>query len=111
MVAREILERVARADGERLQRAVSGLVSGAYTVKVTERSEQGVAGYVANGDGKEYAVVLTPAVTTCSCPDSMYRHKVCKHQVILALHVVRTPEEQPSEGERKSDDVAQVRNG
>lgn len=78
--------------GERLQRAVSGLVSGEYEVTVARQEERHVAGYAKNG--KEYGVVLTDTMTACSCPDSMYRHVTCKHQAMLALYVLRYPEEE-----------------
>ncbi len=99
MVAKEILEKVAQADQERTLRAIQGLTSGAYEVKVTRQEEGHVAGYVRNG--REYGVVLTSEMTTCSCPDSMYRGKTCKHQTMLALHVIQHPREEPTEGERR----------
>ncbi len=77
-----VIERVSK---ERLQRAVSGLVSGEYEVVVIRREEGYVAGYVKNGNS--YDVTLTDTITSCSCPDSMYRHQVCKHQAMLALKV------------------------
>jgi hypothetical protein len=42
--------------------------------------------------GTEYGVVLTPKRAFCSCKDSLVRHTICKHAVILALHVIRTPQ-------------------
>jgi SWIM zinc finger len=36
-------------------------------------------------------VVLTDGCAFCSCKDSMFRHTICKHAVVLALHVVRSP--------------------
>src|SRR5262249_46854846 len=74
-----------------LQKAVEGLVSGAYTITVTEQGERQIRGFVANGDGKEYGVVLTAGQTFCSCRDAMYRKGICKHAVALALYVIRTP--------------------
>jgi predicted nucleic acid-binding Zn finger protein len=82
---------LATVEKGRLQKAVEGLVSGAYTITVTGQSEAEVSGFVANGDGTQYGVVLTEARAFCSCPDSMFRHTVCKHAAGLALHVIRTP--------------------
>ena len=76
MVTQTILEKV---EGQRLQKAVEGLVSGAYTITVTEQSETEIRGFVANGDGKQYGVVLSEGQAFCSCPDAMYRKVVCKH--------------------------------
>ena len=45
---------------------------------------------VKNGDGIEYGVMLTEALTACSCKDSLYRGGICKHGVAVALHVLRT---------------------
>ena len=88
MVATTIL---AKVDGQRLQRAVEGLVNGAYSITLTGQTEAETRGFVANGDGKQYGVVLTEGQPFCSCPDAMYRKTVCKHAVALALHVIRTP--------------------
>ena len=80
------IEKVAeRVSKERLQRAVSGLMSGEYQVVVTRQEEGYVTGYVRNGNS--YDVTLTNTITSCSCPDSVYRHQVCKHQAMLALKV------------------------
>jgi len=101
MVATKVL---AKADGKRLEKAVSGFVSGAYEVTVTRRSEGEIRGFVKNGDGKEYGVALTEGEQGfCSCKDALYRGVTCKHAVILALYVIRHPQEQPLEGEHKPD--------
>src|SRR5262244_1448126 len=97
MVTQAIL---AKVDGPRLQKAVEGLVSGAYIVSVTEQGETEVRGFVANGDGKQYGVVLTEEHAFCSCPDAMYRKAVCKHAAALALHVIRAPKVEAEEEER-----------
>jgi uncharacterized Zn finger protein len=95
MVATTVL---AKVDGKRLQKAVEGLVGGAYEVKVTRHSEGEVRGFVKNGDGKEYGVALTEGESFCSCKDSLYRGIACKHSVALALYVIRNPQ-----GEHKPD--------
>src|SRR5215510_174803 len=77
---------LATVEKGRLAKAAQGYASSAYAITVTGQSEAEVSGFVANGDGKEYGVVLTAARTFCSCPDSMFRHTVCKHAVVLALH-------------------------
>jgi len=82
---------LATVEPQRLLKATEGFVSGAYTITVTGQREAEVSGFVANGDGQEYGVVLTHGRAFCSCPDSMFRHTTCKHAVILALHVIRTP--------------------
>src|SRR5262249_37360384 len=82
---------LATVEPGRLAKAAEGYASGAYTITVTGQSEAQVSGFVANGDGKQYGVVLTEARAFCSCPDSMFSHTVCKHAVVLALHVIRTP--------------------
>src|SRR5713226_10489255 len=88
---------LAKVDGQRLQRAVDGLVSGTYTITLTGQSEQEIRGFVANGDGKEYGVVLSEGHAFCSCKDAMYRKVVCKHAVALALHAIRNQRtEQPA---------------
>lgn len=83
---------LAHVEGQRLQKAVEGLVNGAYTVTVASRTETEIRGFVANGDGREYGVVLTETKASCSCRDAMFRHAVCKHAVILALHTIRNPQ-------------------
>jgi hypothetical protein len=98
---------LAKVDGQRLQKAVDGLVSGTYSITVAERSEQEIRGFVANGDGKEYGVVLNEGQAFCSCKDAMYRKGICKHAVVLALHVIRSPQadRQPAEAEAEEQPV------
>jgi uncharacterized Zn finger protein len=83
---------LAKIEGSRLQKAVDGLISGAYTINVTGQSDTEVSGFVTNGEGPQYGVVLTEGRAFCSCPDAMFRHTICKHAAVLALHVIRTPE-------------------
>lgn len=89
MIATTIL---ATVEVGRLQKAVDGLVNGAYHITLASQSETEIRGFVANGDGKEYGVVLSEAHSFCSCPDAMYRKSVCKHAVALALYAIRTPQ-------------------
>jgi hypothetical protein len=86
-----VLHAVQKITPERLQRAVSGLADGTLTVNLTGHSETEVKGFVRNGDGKQYGVVLAVDRAFCSCPDSIFRHSICKHAVALALHVLRQP--------------------
>lgn len=88
MIATTIISTV---EAGRLQKAVEGLVSGAYTITLASQSETELRGFVANGDGKEYGVVLSESTAYCGCKDAIYRHGVCKHAVALALHVIRSP--------------------
>ena len=82
---------------ERLQKAVEGFCSGAYSITLASQSETEIRGFVANGEGKQYGVVLTEEHAFCSCPDAVYRKAVCKHAVALALYVIRNPRtEQPA---------------
>jgi hypothetical protein len=95
MVATQIL---AKVEAGRLQKAIEGLVSGTSTVTVSQQSEQEIRGFVANGDGKEYGVVLSEGQSFCSCRDAMYRKGICKHAVALALYALRNPKaEQPKQ--------------
>jgi predicted nucleic acid-binding Zn finger protein len=98
MVATQVL---AKVEGQRLQKAVEGLVRGAYRITVVLQSEAEVRGFVANGDGKEYGVVLSKGQGFCSCKDAIYRKSICKHAVALALYVIRNPEPQ-SEAEEEA---------
>ena len=87
-----VLHAVQQSTPERLHRAVSGLADGTLTVNLTGQSDTEVRGFVSNGNGKQYGVVLTAERAFCSCPDSMFRHSICKHAAALALHVLRTPQ-------------------
>ena len=88
---------LAKVDGKRLQKAVEGLVSAAYSITLATQSESEIRGFVANGDGKQYGVVLSDSQAFCSCPDAMYRKSTCKHAVALALYVIRTPQTEAKE--------------
>lgn len=83
---------LAHVEAQRLQKAVDGYVSGAFTIRVTRNTEDAIEGFVTNGDKVEYSVAITPHRMFCSCKDSMFRHKICKHSVALALHVIRNPQ-------------------
>src|SRR5262249_51053000 len=89
MIATSIL---AKVDNDRLQRGVEGLAKGAYTITLTRTTESEISAFVANGDNKTYSVTLTEGRSFCACGDSMFRGKVCKHAVALALFVIRTPQ-------------------
>jgi uncharacterized Zn finger protein len=82
---------LARVDTERLQRGVEGLASGAYRITMTRQNEDEISAFVANGDGVDYSVTLTAMRSFCSCRDSMFRAKCCKHAVAVALHAIRNP--------------------
>ena len=109
MVATTIL---AKVDGQRLQKAVDGVASGAYTFTLASQTETEIRGFVANGDGTQYGVVLTEGHAFCSCPDAMYRKGICKHAVALALHAIRAPQVEAQEEERPVNlKLAKVRPG
>jgi uncharacterized Zn finger protein len=80
---------LATVDNDRLQRGVDGLTAGAYRITLTRETESEISAYVANGDGKAYSVTLTEGRSFCCCGDSMFRRKVCKHGVALALYAIR----------------------
>src|SRR5262249_21904700 len=88
-----VLHAVQQSTPERLHRAVSGLADGTLTVNLTGQSDTEGRGFVSNSDGKPYVDVATTDRAFCSCPDAMYRKGICKHAVVLALHVLRTPAE------------------
>jgi predicted nucleic acid-binding Zn finger protein len=87
-----VLTVLQRVTTDRLQRAVNALADSSPTVTLTRQSEAEIRALVRNGQGKEYGVVLGEAATFCSCPDSLYRGVCCKHQVVVALYVLRTPQ-------------------
>lgn len=89
MIAMQIL---AAVEAGRLQKAVDGLVKGAYAITLASQTEEEIRGFVANGDGKQYGVVLSEGQAFCSCPDAMYRKGICKHAVALALYTIRNPQ-------------------
>jgi len=91
----------AKVEAERLGKAVEGLVSGAYRVTLAQQGDKEIRGFVANGDGKEYGVVLSEGQAFCSCKDAMYRRSLCKHATVLALYTIRTSkvEENPQDEE------------
>jgi hypothetical protein len=104
---------LATVEKGRLQKAVEGLVSGAYQITPTRQTDTEVRGLVRNGDGREYGVTLLEGAATCSCPDALYRGVTCKHATVLALHVIRNPQvgERPTEGQAPDLRLAKVRRG
>jgi len=91
---------LATVEPGRLQKAVDGYTTGAYAVALVSRTEEEICGLVGTGEGARYEVVLTPARSYCGCPDAQFRHATCKHAVVLALHVIRTPQAEAVEDER-----------
>src|SRR2546427_7872747 len=88
---------LATVEKSRLAKAVEGYTTGAYAITLASQTETEIRGFVANGDGKQYGVVLTEGHAFCSCPDAMYRKAVCKHAVALALRAIRTPKTEEKE--------------
>ena len=86
-----VLQALQQVSSDRLQRAVNALVDGSLTVTLTRQAEGEMRAVVKNGDGVEYGVTLTCALSACSCKDSLYRGVVCKHAVAVALYVLRAP--------------------
>jgi len=87
-----VLTILQQVSSDRLQRAVCGFADGSLTVALTRQSDSEIRALVRNGDGLEYGVTLTEALTACSCKDALYRGGICKHGVAVALHVLRTPQ-------------------
>jgi uncharacterized Zn finger protein len=102
MIATTIL---ATVDTDRLQRGVEGLASGVYVITITRQHDAEIRAYVANGDNKTYSVTLTEGQAFCGCGDAMYRGKICKHSVALALYVIRNPKKEPQQEELMGEDV------
>ncbi len=80
---------LATVESSRLLKAAEALAHGAVTVTLTNVDTESLEGFVKNGDGVEYSVVITPARTFCSCRDAMFRRTICKHQTILSLYALR----------------------
>jgi hypothetical protein len=79
---------------EHLQKAVDGLCAGTHPVEAVACSDHQIRAFVG-----PYSVVLQDGHSFCSCKDAMYRGGICKHQVVLALHCLRTQpaaEQQPA---------------
>ena len=87
-----VLHAVQEVPADRLQKAVCGLADGTLTVTLTRQSEADIRALVKNGNGSEYGVTLTKSLTACSCKDALYRGGICKHGVVVALYVLRTPQ-------------------
>lgn len=95
-----VLSPIQHVSSDRLQRAVTALAEGTLAITLTRQAETEMRALVKNGEGIEYGVTLTHALSTCSCKDSLYRGVVCKHAVAVALYVLRTPPpEQDAPGE------------
>src|SRR5262245_19730275 len=83
-----ILQQVAP---ERFQKAVAGLADGSLAVTITRQTDMAIYGLAKNSKGQEYNLSLAASGASCSCPDALFRHSVCKHGVALALAVLRLP--------------------
>lgn len=83
---------LARVEDQKFHKAVEGIRNGVYQMTITRRTQEEVRGFVKKNEGKEYGCTITEAGAWCSCPDALYRGGICKHAVVLALDVLRTPE-------------------
>src|SRR5215831_2203215 len=77
---------------DRLQKAVNALAESSMSITLTRQTPPEVRALLKNGDGFEYGITLTEALTTCSCKDSLYRGTICKHAAAVALYVLRGPQ-------------------
>ena len=77
---------------DRLQKAITLLAEGSVTITLTRQTEAEIRALVKNGEGKEYGVTVTEAGAFCSCPDALYRGVPCKHNALLVLSVLRSPQ-------------------
>ena len=50
-----------------------------YTTTLARSTDTTVAVLVRKDDGKTYGVTFAGQLVVCSCPDAMYRGRVCKH--------------------------------
>ncbi|MGE0823232.1 MAG: SWIM zinc finger family protein [Candidatus Binatia bacterium] len=89
-----ILNVLQHVSTDRLQKAVNALVDGSMTITITRHTESEIRALVKNGTGPEYGLTLTPSLATCSCKDALYRGCLCKHVVMVALSVLRSPQEE-----------------
>ena len=88
---------LAQVEPGRLAKAAEALAANTYAIRFTRQHETEIRAFIANGDGREYGCTLTAHGAFCSCPDSMYRHTLCKHAALLALAVIRAPKaEEPT---------------
>jgi hypothetical protein len=83
-------ELLASAEEGRLGRAVAGLLSGEYKVKVLEVPQvPAIRAYVGRPGQAVYAVEIGPDYARCTCPDSFVKGTVgCKHALMLVLHLL-----------------------
>jgi hypothetical protein len=82
---------LAAVNETRLHQVVGEIRTGEYQVTLAFRSESEVRGRVQHINGKAYDCTITQAGTSCSCPDALYRRRICKHAVLLALYELSTP--------------------
>lgn len=93
---------LAQVEPDRLAKAAEALAANAYAIRFTRQHETEIRAFIANGDGREYGCTLTAHGAFCSCPDSMYRHTLCKHAAFLALAAIRAPKaEEPTPTEEQ----------
>src|SRR5215204_1193317 len=85
-----LLSPLEQVSTKRLQRAVNALATGSMSVTLTRQDHSEVRAWVTCGGSVRYGVTLTPSLAFCSCKDALYRGVVCKHAVVVALHVLRT---------------------
>lgn len=80
---------LAKVDEQRMERAITSLRKGEYTVALARNDGVVITAFVNNGKGQSYTVSLTENGGFCSCPDASYRATTCKHMVSVAIRVIQ----------------------
>jgi len=84
--AKRFMGLIERADKERLERALAGLLYGDYRVKALEQKDDEVRAYISNKKGKDYGVAINESEVLCHCPDYFFTNEsICKHILMLSF--------------------------
>jgi hypothetical protein len=65
------------------------------TAAARRGASPGAGGVPQRGGRETYHVSIAEGRGFCSCPDSQFRHTVCKHAALLALAAIRHPDTAP----------------
>lgn len=93
---------LAALNEETRRKAQQALAEGAYRVVLTFRNDVEIRGRIEKRQGQGYNCTVGQSGAMCSCPDALYRRRLCKHVILLALHeesgsarCVSSPKESP----------------
>lgn len=101
---------IERADKERLDKALAGLLDGAYKVRALEWRIGEIRAYISNREGKDYGVAINDSKAFCYYPDYSFTNEgICKPILMLLLDLLSKTQHESLAGRKEIKKKKEVR--